>query len=125
MQNKAQYNLDRKAAKISALFSNNLDKHEYLTGEDLGLKPSIAEQAIFEYSPLGKIFNKGLYKNDQKEGLFKRLKNIENAQKNLINSNVDDDDKGIYHSARSQFDSEYDTNKDQEKQYRFKTAECF
>ena len=34
MQNKAQYNLDRKAAKISALFSNNLDKHEYLTGED-------------------------------------------------------------------------------------------
>ena len=125
MQNKAQYNLDRKAAKISALFSNNLDKHEYLTGEDLGLKPSIAEQEIFEYSPLGKIFNKGLYKNDQKEGLFKRLKNIENAQKNLINSNDDDDDKGIYHSARSQFDSEYDTNKDQEKQYRFKTAECF
>ena len=126
MQNKAQYNLDRKAAKISALFSNNLDKYEYLTGEDLGLKPSIAEQAIFEYSPLGKIFNKGLYKNDQKEGLFKRLKNIENAQKNLINSNDDDDDdKGIYHSARSQFDSEYDTNKDQEKQHRFKTAECF
>ena len=125
MQNKAQYNLDRKAAKISALLSNNLDKYEYLTGEDLGLKPSIAEQAIFEYSPLGKIFNKGLYKNDQKEGLFKRLKNIENAQKNLINSNDDDDDKGIYHSARSQFDSEYDTNKDQEKQHRFKTAECF
>ena len=125
MQNKAQYNLDRKAAKISALLSNNLDKYEYLTGEDLGLKSSIAEQAIFEYSPLGKIFNKGLYKNDQKEGLFKRLKNIENAQKNLINSNVDDDDKGIYHSARSQFDSEYDTNKDQEKQHRFKTAECF
>ena len=126
MQNKAQYNLDRKAAKISTLFSNNLDKYEYLTGEDLGLKPSIAEQAIFEYSPLGKIFNKGLYKNDQKEGLFKRLKNIENAQKNLINSNDDDDDdKGIYRSARSQFDSEYDTNKDQEKQHRFKTAECF
>ena len=125
MQNKAQYILDRKAAKISPLFSNNLGKYKYLTGEDLGLKPSIAEQAIFEYSPLGKIFNKGLYKNDQKEGLFKRLKNIENAQKNLINSNVDDDDKGIYHSARSQFDSEYDTNKDQEKQHRFKTAECF
>ena len=125
MQNKAQYNLDRKAAKISPLLSNNLDKYKYLTGEDLGLKPSIAEQAIFEYSPLGKIFNKGLYKNDQKEGLFKRLKNIENAQKNLINSNDDDDDKGIYHSARSQLDNEYDTNKDQEKQHRFKTAECF
>ena len=36
-QNEAQYDLDRKAAKISALFSNNLDKYEYLTGEDLVL----------------------------------------------------------------------------------------
>ena len=40
MQNEAQYDWDRKAAKISALSSNNLDKYEYLTGEDLGLKPS-------------------------------------------------------------------------------------
>ena len=63
MQNEAQYDLDRKAAKISALSSNNLDKYEYLTSEDLGLKPTIVEQAIFEYSPLGKIFNKGLDKN--------------------------------------------------------------
>ena len=77
MQNEAQYDLDRKAAKISALSSNNLDKYEYLTGEDLGLKPSTIEQTKFECSPLGKIFNKGLDKNDQKEGLFKRLKNIE------------------------------------------------
>ena len=77
MQNEAQYYLDRKSAKISASFSNNLDKYEYLTGEDLGLKPSTIEQAKFEYSPLGKIFNKGLGKDDQKEGLFKRLKNIE------------------------------------------------
>ena len=77
MQNEAQYDLDRKAAKISALSSNNLDKYEYLTGEDLGLKPSTIEQAKFEYSPLGKTFNKGLDKDDQKEGLFKRLKNIE------------------------------------------------
>ena len=81
-QNEAQYDLDRKAAKISALSSNNLDKYEYLTGEDLGLKPSIVEQARFEYSPLGKIFNKGLDKNDKKEGLFKRLENIEGKIKN-------------------------------------------
>ena len=76
-QNEAQYDLDRKAAKISALSSNNLDKYKYLTGEDLGLKPSTVEQAKFEYSPLGKIFGKGLDKNeDEKEGLFKILKNI-------------------------------------------------
>ena len=86
MQNEAQYDLDRKAAKISALSSNNLDKYEYLTGEDLGLEPSTIKQTKFEYSPGGKIFNKGLDKDDQKEGLFKRLKNIENAQKNKINS---------------------------------------
>ena len=65
MQNEAQYDLDRKAAKISALSSNNLDKYEYLTGEDLGLKPSSIEQTKFEYSPLGKIFNMGLDKEEE------------------------------------------------------------
>ena len=40
VQNEAQYDLDKKTAEISALSSNNLEKYEYLTGEDLGLKPS-------------------------------------------------------------------------------------
>ena len=75
-QNESQYDLDREVAKILALSSNNLDKYELLTGEDLNLKPSTIEQANFEYSPLGKIFNKGLSKDDNKEGLLKRLKNI-------------------------------------------------
>ena len=56
MQNEAQYDLNKKAAKISALSSNNLDKYKYFTGEDLGLKPSTVGQAKFDYSPLGKIF---------------------------------------------------------------------
>ena len=81
MQNEAQYDLDRKAAKISALSSNNLDKYEYLMGEDLDLKSSTIEQAKFEYSPMGKIFNKGLNEDEKKEWLFKRLENLENAQK--------------------------------------------
>ena len=58
MQNEAQYDLDRKAAKISELPSNDLDKYEYLTGEDLGLKPSTVEQARIEYSPLSKFLTK-------------------------------------------------------------------
>ena len=74
LQNETQYDLDRKDAKISTLPSNNFDKYEYLAGEALGLKPSTIEQTKFEYSPLGKIFNKGLNKDDKKEGLFKRLK---------------------------------------------------
>ena len=58
-----------------------------MTGEDLGLRPHTIEQVKFEYSTLGKIFNKGLDKTDYKEVLFKRLKNIENALTGLINGN--------------------------------------
>ena len=87
MQNEAQYDLDRKTAKISALSANNLDKYEYLTGERLGLKPSTIEQAIFEYSPLGKIFNRGFDKDDQNEGLFKRLKILKTIMKIKVKNN--------------------------------------
>ena len=67
--------------------SNYLDKYEYLTGEDLNLKPSTVEQAKFEYSPLRKIFNKGLDTDDaKKEGLFKWLTNIEKSQSSNNNN---------------------------------------
>ena len=80
-QNESQYDLDREAAKISAFPSNNLDKYELLTEEDLGLKPSTVEPKKFEYSPLGKIFNKGLGEEDKKEGFFKRLKILKTKTK--------------------------------------------
>ena len=53
--NQAQYDLDKLAAKISAYSSGDLRKYEYLTGEDLGYKPSVFEQAKFDYSPLGMV----------------------------------------------------------------------
>ena len=85
MQNEVQYNLDKKAAKISALSFNNLNKYEYLTGEDLVLKPSTVKQAKFEYSPLGEIFTKELKEvEDKKERLLKRLKNIEDKNKEQL-----------------------------------------
>ena len=84
LQNEAQYDLDKKAAMVSARSSKNFDKVEYLTGEDLGLKPNTIEQTRLEYSPLGKIFNKGLDKDDKKEGLLKRLKNIEDKNEKLL-----------------------------------------
>ena len=34
-QSKAQYNLDRQTAKISALLSGNVSVHEFLTGKDV------------------------------------------------------------------------------------------
>ena len=86
MQNEAQYDLDRKAAKISVLSSKNLEKYEYLTAEDLGLKPSTIEQTRFEYFLLGKIFNKWLRKDDQIYGLFKRIRNIESKNEAQLKS---------------------------------------
>ena len=49
--NQAQYDLDRRAAKISAYSSDDLRKYEYLTADDLGYKPSLIKQAKFDYSP--------------------------------------------------------------------------
>ena len=79
--NKAQYDLDREAAKISALSSGELEKYEYLTDEDLGYKPDVIQETKFEYSPLGKVFNKGLDESDKKEKLLQRLRNIEDKSK--------------------------------------------
>ena len=64
VSNQAQYDLDRLAAEISALSSNDLRNYEYLNGEDLECKPSVLKQAKFDYAPLGKIFNMGLPKKD-------------------------------------------------------------
>ena len=95
IQTEAQYDLDRKAAKISALSSNSLDKYEYLTGEDSSLTSSTVEQAKFEYSPLVRIFAKELDKDDQKEGLFKRLKNIENKNEEQLKAIEDQKTKNL------------------------------
>ena len=70
--NQAQYDFSREAAKSSMLSSTDLvDKYEYLTGEDLGYKPSAVEKAKFDYSPLGmtldKAFKKGEVKNIAKK----------------------------------------------------------
>ena len=57
-QNKAQYNLDKQTAKISALSSGNVSKYEFLTGKDVLPEKELVEKAAalkrFEYSPLGK-----------------------------------------------------------------------
>ena len=73
-QNKADYDLYRHNAKISALRSGDLNKYEYLTNKDLGYKPDFLQKAKFEYSPLGEVFNNGLTTDEKQEGLLKRLK---------------------------------------------------
>ena len=56
---KLQYNINREAAKISALSSGKLHKYEYLTGENIlpSNQQQIIEQTKFTYSPLGKAFD--------------------------------------------------------------------
>ena len=61
---KLQYNINREAAKISALSSGKLHKYEYLTGEDIltSNQQQITEQTKFTYSTLGKAFDKQIKK---------------------------------------------------------------
>ena len=57
---KLQYDINREAAKKSALSSRKTDKYEFLTGEEIRPphQKRVAEQAKFAYSPLGKAFEK-------------------------------------------------------------------
>ena len=57
---KLQYDINRRAAEISALLSGKTDKYEYLTGNEIlpYNQQKIIEQAKFPYSPLEKAFEK-------------------------------------------------------------------
>ena len=72
---KLQCNINREAAKISALSSGKLRKYGYLTGEDIlpSNQQQIIEQTKFTYSPLGKVFDK-------------QIKTIEDQGKNQVHA---------------------------------------
>ena len=57
---KLWYDINREAAKISALSSGKIHKYEYLTSEDIlpSNQQQIIEKARFIYTPLGKAFKK-------------------------------------------------------------------
>ena len=87
---KLQYDINRDAAKISALSSDKIDKYEYLTGEEISPsnEQQIIEQAKFTYSPLGKAFEKQTKAIEDKGE--KQTKAIQDNRKQLIS---DDDYK--------------------------------
>ena len=73
---KLQYDINREAAKISALSSGKIHKYEYLTGEDIlpSNQQQIIEQARFTYFPLGKAFERQIKTiEDQGEKLIKAI----------------------------------------------------
>ena len=124
-QNQADYDLYRKNAKISALSSGKLGKYEYLTGEDLGYRPDPIEKAKFEYSPLGQVFNKGLDSSGKKEGLLKRLKNIEdktNNQLRAIENNIGNQPSAIKDGINNQPLSIRDRKISDTKKIKFRAA---
>ena len=76
---KLQYNIKRKAAKISALSSGKIHKYKYHTGEEIlpSNKQQIIEQNKFAYSSLEKAFEKQIKTTeDQGEKQVKALKNL-------------------------------------------------
>ena len=83
---KLQYDINREAAKISALSSGKLDKYEYLTGEEIlpSNQQQIIQQAKFTYSPLGKALEKQIKTiKDQGEKQVVALKSLKDSDKKL------------------------------------------
>ena len=93
--NQAQYHLGRETAKISALSSKDLlEKYEYLTGGNLGHRPSVLDKTKFDYSPLGMSLSKS-FKNDN-------VKNIANSESGF---NYDSNYKFYkFYNRRDQFE---------------------
>ena len=83
---KLQYDINREAAKISALSSGKLDKYKYLTGEEIlpSNEQQITQQAKFTNSPLGKALEKQIKTiKDQGEKQVVALESLKNSDKKL------------------------------------------
>ena len=107
---KLQYDINREAAKISALSSGKIHKYEYLTGEDI--LPSNQEQIIepskFTYSTLGKAFEKQIKTiEDQGEKQIDALENLKDQENKLANDNDDNEDKLSHSKEREIFEDIY------------------
>ena len=86
---KLLYDINREAAKISALSSNKLDKYEYLTGEEIlpSNQQQIIQQAKFNYSPLGKAIEKQIKTiKDQGEKQVVALESLKAPDKKKLTS---------------------------------------
>ena len=99
---KLQYDINREAAKISALSSGKIDKYEYLTGEEIlpSNQQQIIQQAKFNYSPLGNALQKQI-KTIEDQGK-KQVKAIQD-NKQIVNKDDDYKDKLLLSRERQIF----------------------
>ena len=111
---KLQYDLNKEAAKISALSSGKIHKYEYLTGEDIlpSNQQQIIEQTKFTYYPLGRAFEKQI-KTIEGEGKkqIDVLKPLEPKEK-IVHVNDDYEDKLLYSKEREKFRNIYNKKLD-------------
>ena len=118
---KIQYDINREAAKISALSSGKIDKYEYLTGEEIlpSNQQRIIEQTKFTYSLLGKAFEKQIKTiEDQGEKQIKAIqdnKQLANIQgvtiKNIFPENILNDETKIEIDKISKIERNVDREK--------------
>ena len=108
---KLQYDINREAAKISALSSGKIDKYEYRTGEEIlpSNQQQIIQQAKFNYSPLGKALEKQR-KTIEDQGK-KQVKAIQD-NKQIVNKDDDYEDKLLLSREREIFKDIYNKRLD-------------
>ena len=109
---KLQYDINREAAKISALSSGKIHKYEYLTGEDILLsnQQQIIEQAEFTYSPLGKTFEKQIKTiEDQGKKQVEALKDLKPEEQTIA---IENDSNGKLSIQKEIYDKLLDDRAD-------------
>ena len=108
---KLQYDINREAAKISALSSGKIGKYEYLTGKEIlpSNQQQIIEQAKFTYSPLGKALEEQI-KTIKDQGK-KQVKAIQD-NKQIVNKDDDYKDKLLLSREREIFKDIYNKRLD-------------
>ena len=109
---KLQYDINREAAKISALSSGKIDKYEYLTGEEIlpSNQRQIIEEAKFTYSSLGKAFEKQT-KTIEDQGKT-QVKVIQDSKQLVYIDNDDYKDKLLLSKEREIFKDIYNKRLD-------------
>ena len=104
---KLQYDINREAAKISALSSAKIHKYEYLTGKDMlpTNQQQIIEQTKFTYSPLGKAFEKQIKTiEDQGEKQIDALKDLKPKEQTKAITYKSDDDNDKTSTSKEIYD---------------------
>ena len=120
---KLQYDINREAAKISALSSGKIDKYEYLTGEEIlpSNQQQIIQEAKFNYSHLGKALEKQI-KTIEDQGK-KQVKAIQDNNQ-LVNKDNDYKDKLLLSREREIFKDIYNKRLDKIEELNNKIDKC-